>query len=144
MSKHQEIGFPPWRKCYRVMKVLKAIQGQQPMVQMIGLDMYIHIKLIFFLYICSHDQYIVSNVNHVSQNLMKYCLNITHYVCKTGSRRLKLLNISAITATKWSLVVYLSESVKNIFLQHLLKVLFLIVCWLCASSGIWKQCICHF
>ena len=29
---------PLWRKCFRVMKVLKCIQGQQPMVQMLGQD----------------------------------------------------------------------------------------------------------
>ena len=49
--------------------------------------------------IYSHHQCIVSNVNPFSQKFMKYCLNITHHVCKTGSRRLKLLNVSAITAT---------------------------------------------
>ena len=67
--------------------------------------------------IYSHHQCIVSNVNPFSQKFMKYCLNITHHVCKTGSRRLKLLTVSAITATTWSLVVYLSESVK-IFFSH--------------------------
>ena len=36
---------PPWRKCYRLMKALKAMWGQQTMVHMIGLDMYIHRKL---------------------------------------------------------------------------------------------------
>ena len=39
LSKHQEMGFTPTTKCYRVMKVLKAMQGQQPMVEIIGLNM---------------------------------------------------------------------------------------------------------
>ena len=90
--------------------------------------------------IYSHHQCIVYNVNPLSQKFMKYCLNITHHVCKTGSRRLKLLNVSAITANTWSLVVYLSESVKIcFFLKTLLKVLFLIVCWLCDLSRILEK-----
>ena len=55
---------------------------------------------------------------------------------KRGSRKLKLLNVRAITATTWSLVAYLSESVQIFLLRPLLKVLVLIVCWLCDLSGI--------
>ena len=49
--------------------------------------------------IFSHHQCFVSNVNPLPLNFMKYCLNIIHKVFITGSRRLKLLNESAITAT---------------------------------------------
>ena len=65
-----------------------------------------------FSYICSCHQCIISNVNPLSPNFMKYCLNITHHMFNTGSRKLKLINVSAILATTLSLVVYLSESVK--------------------------------
>ena len=36
LSRHQEMGFTPETK---VLQSIKAIQGQQPMVQMIGFDM---------------------------------------------------------------------------------------------------------
>ena len=65
-----------------------------------------------------------------------YCLNFTHHMVKTRSSRLKLLNVSAILATTWSFVVYLSESVKRFFLQPLLKVLVLTVYCLWDLSGI--------
>ena len=78
----------------------------------------------------------VSYINPLSKNFMKYCINITHHMLKTGFRRLKLSYVSAIPATTWSLVVYFSESVKILFLQPLLKVLVLTVCWLHDSSGI--------
>ena len=46
-----------------------------------------------------HHQCIISGVNHLSQTVLKSCLNITRHVCETGSRRFKLLNVSEITAT---------------------------------------------
>ena len=67
---------------------------------------------------------------------MIYCLNSTHNVFKTGSRRLKLWNVSTTTATIRILVANHAESVKIFFLPPLLKVLVLIVCWLCYLSGI--------
>ena len=67
---------------------------------------------------------------------MKYCLNITHNQFTTGSRGPKLFNVSAILATKWCLVVKLSEYVKVFFLRQLLKVQVLIECWLFDLSGI--------
>ena len=67
---------------------------------------------------------------------MKYGLNITHYQFTTGSRKLKLFNVSANLATTWFLVVYLSEYAKIFFLQPLLKVLVLIEYWLCGLSEI--------
>ena len=47
------------------------------MVQMIGLNL-------FVCNILSHHEFIVSNVNPLSQNFMIYCLNITHYQFKQG------------------------------------------------------------
>ena len=67
---------------------------------------------------------------------MKYCLNITYHMFKIGSMRLKLLNVSAITATTWCIVAYFSKSVKIFVLRPLLKVLVLVVCWLCNLSVI--------
>ena len=89
--------------------------------------------------ILSNHQYIVSNVNPLSKNVMIYCLNLTHHLFKTGSRRLKLFNVCAIPATIWSLVFYISKSVKICLLRPLLEVLVLIVCRFCDLSGIWDK-----
>ena len=117
------------------MKVLKFMQGQKPMVQMIGLLCRSIVNFII-CYIYNHHQCVVSNVNPLSPNFMKYCLNAIHHMFKTGARRLKLSTVSAILATTWYLVVYLSESVNIFFLQPLLKVQVLMECWLCDLSGI--------
>ena len=69
------------------------------MVEMLGLNMKIHRKIIFFCDILSHHECIVSNINYLSQNFIKNCLNITHYQFITGSRGLKLFHVSAILAT---------------------------------------------
>ena len=51
-------------------------------------------KWTFFLSnILSHHQYIVSNVNSLSLIYMKYCLYFSDHLFKTGSRRLKLMNV---------------------------------------------------
>ena len=91
---------------------------------------------LFVCNILSHHEYIVSNVKPLSQNVMKYCLNITHYQFTTGSRGLKRFNVSAILATTWFIVVNLSENVKIFYLRPLLKVLVLIKCWMCDLRGI--------
>ena len=62
----------------------------------------------------------------------------THHLFKNGSRRLKLFNVCAIPATIWSLGFSLSESVKIVLLRPALKVLVLIVWWLC-FIGIWDK-----
>ena len=93
-------------------------------------------KIYFFCNILSHHECIVSTVNPLYQNFIKNCLNISHYQFITGSSGLKLFHVSAILATTWCLVVYLSEYFKIYFLQPLLKVLVLIECWLSDLGGI--------
>ena len=56
-------------------------------------------NIYFFCNILSHHECNVSSVNPLYQNVMKYCLNITHYQFTTGSSGLKLFNVSAIVAT---------------------------------------------
>ena len=94
---------------------------------------------LFVCNILSHHEWIVSNVNSLAQNFMKYCLNITHYQFTRGSRGPKLFHASAIVATTWCLVVYLSEYFKIFFLLPLLNVLVLIECWRCDLSGILEK-----
>ena len=43
-SKHQEMGVTPMAKLLQSFNILNCILGQQPMFQMIGLDLYIHRK----------------------------------------------------------------------------------------------------
>ena len=105
------------------------------MVEMIGPNMKIHRKF-FFCDILSHHECVVSNVNPLSQNVIKNCLNITHYQFITGSSGLKLFHVNSILATTWCLLVFLSEYVKIFFLRQILKVLVLIACWLSDLSGI--------
>ena len=69
------------------------MQGQQLMIEMIGLDIR-SIEKNPDIY--NHHQCIVSNVNPLSQRFMIYCLNIRYHMFKTGSRRLKQLNVSEI------------------------------------------------
>ena len=59
-----EIGVHPrrrvptlWQKYYRVLQVLKCTQGLEPMVQKIGLDVYIHRILNFLWYLNSASIY---------------------------------------------------------------------------------------
>ena len=88
-------------------------------------------------YLKSSSMYIVSNVNPLSLNVIKYFLNISHYQFTTVSRGLKLFHVSSPLVTTWCLMVYLSEYVFFYFfiLRPLLKVLVLIECWLCDLSG---------
>ena len=94
---------------------------------------YRYINDVYFL---QYHQYMVPNTYPLYLNVMKYSLNFTHHLFKTGSRRLTLFNVCAITATTWSLVFYLSESFEIFWLKPFMKVLVPIICWLCDLSGI--------
>ena len=66
---------PPWRKCYWVMKVLKCIPWQQPMGQMIRVNMKIHRTFICLQYLKSSWLYCLlckSFVSKFHEILFKY------------------------------------------------------------------------
>ena len=64
--------------------------------------------------IIRHHQYIVSNVNPLSLNFMKDCLNFTYHLFKTWSRRLKLFNVCTVPATVWS-QIFTFQNMLNYF-----------------------------
>ena len=126
---------PPWQSVTEHWRYLNAYNDNNQWFKWYAFILR-SIENWFFCGILGHQECIVCNVNDLSQNFMKYCLNIIHYQFTTGSRGLKLFNVSAILATIWCLVVYLSEYVKIFFLRPLLKILVLIECLLCYLSGI--------
>ena len=91
--------WPSDKSITKYCRYLNAHKNYNPWFKIISLDMKIHQILFSSFNILSPHEYIVSNVNPFSQNFIKYCLNLTHHLFKTGSRRLKPLNVCAIPAT---------------------------------------------